>query len=124
MLKVMVKSVAVLGVAGLVLTGCATKQDDLVQRLTELEGKVSQIEQMHQEEHPKILSKINDLETQIANIQADHEELKEKINVVDEKTEQNAAAIRGLVERVDNIEARLDRLSVNLERVMGKSLSK
>ncbi|WP_457640124.1 hypothetical protein [Persephonella sp.] len=125
-----VKVLAVVGVAGAVMTGCATKsyvdeQDaKILEKLNALEGKVSQFEQMHKTEHPKIVSRIEDLETKVSNLESEHADIKSQISAVNQKADKNAAAIRGLSERVDALEAKLDRLSENIERVMRKSLAK
>ncbi|NPA16127.1 MAG: hypothetical protein GXO05_00140 [Aquificae bacterium] len=130
MLKKVVKAGAIFGISAVVLTGCATKsyvdeQDaKILEKLNALESKVSQFEQMHKTEHPKIVSRIEDLETKVSNIESEHQDIKAQIKAVDEKAEKNAAAIRGLSEKVDALEAKLGRLSSNIERVMKKSLAK
>ncbi|MDQ7055336.1 MAG: hypothetical protein Q9M89_02055 [Persephonella sp.] len=130
MLSRFLKGAVVLGVSAAVLTGCASKSyvDEqnakILEKLNALEGKISQIEQIHKTEHPKIVGRISDLETKVGNIEAEHADIKKQIKAVDEKAEKNAAAIRGLKDRVDALEAKLDRLSDNIERVMRKSLAK
>ena len=130
MFRKALKAGAVLGLSAVVLTGCATKsyvdeQDaKILEKLNALEGKVSQIEQMHKTEHPKIIGRIEDLETKVSNIESANEDLRNQIKAIDEKTEKNAAAIRGLEDRLGALEAKLDRLSENIERVMKKSLAK
>ena len=130
MFRKALKAGAVLGLSAVVLTGCATKsyvdeQDaKILEKLNALEGKVSQMEQMHKEEHPKIMGRIEDLETRVSNMESEHGDLKNQIKAVDEKAEENAAAIRGLNDRLEALEAKLDRLSENIERVMKKSLAK
>ncbi len=130
MFKKVLKAGAVLGLSAVVLTGCATKsyvdeQDaKILEKLNALEGKVSQMEQMHKTEHPKIVGRIEDLETKVSNIESEHADIKNQIKAVDEKAEKNAAAIRGLEDRLGALEAKLNRLSENIERVMKKSLAK
>ncbi|WP_293444445.1 hypothetical protein [Persephonella sp.] len=130
MFKKVLKAGAVLGLSAVVLTGCATKsyvdeQDaKILEKLNALEGKISQMEQMHKTEHPKIVGRIEDLETRVGNMEAEHEDLKNQIKAVDQKAEKNAAAIRGLEDRISALEAKLNRLSENIERVMKKSLAK
>ena len=130
MFRKALKAGAVLGLSAVVLTGCASKsyvdeQDaKILEKLNSLENKVSQFEQMHKTEHPKIVNKLSDLETRMNNIEAEHADIKSQIKAVNEKAEKNADDIRGLSEKVDALEAKLDRLSENIERVMRKSLAK
>jgi len=130
MFKKALKAGAVLGLSAVILTGCATKsyvdeQDaKILEKLNALEGKVSQMEQMHKTEHPKIVGRIEDLETKVGNIESEHADIKNQIKAIDEKAERNAAAIRGLEDKISALEAKLDRLSENIERVMKKSLAK
>ena len=130
MFKKALKAGAVIGLSAVVLTGCATKsyvdeQDaKILEKLNALEGKISQMEQMHKTEHPKIVGRIEDLETRIGNMESEHADIKNQIKAVDEKAEKNAAAIRGLEDRLGALEAKLNRLSENIERVMKKSLAK
>ena len=130
MFKKVLKTGAVLGLSAVVLTGCATKsyvdeQDaKILEKLNALEGKISQMEQMHKTEHPKIVGRIEDLETRVGNMEAEHEDLRNQIKAIDQKAEKNAASIRGLEDRISALEAKLNRLSENIERVMKKSLAK
>ncbi|WP_457635001.1 hypothetical protein [Persephonella sp.] len=130
MFKKVLKAGAVLGLSAVVLTGCATKsyvdeQDaKILEKLNALEGKISQMEQMHKTEHPKIVGRIEDLETRVGNMEAEHEDLRNQIKAIDQKAEKNAASIRGLEDRISALEAKLNRLSENIERVMKKSLAK
>ncbi|NPA58802.1 MAG: hypothetical protein GXN94_05870 [Aquificae bacterium] len=123
MLNRALKAFAVIGVSGALLTGCATKsyvdeQDaKILEKLNSLESKVSQFEQMHNTEHPRVVNKLNELENKVNACAAEHEEIKAELAALRQKTEDNSAAIQAL-------EARLDRLSENLERVMGKTLAK
>ncbi|WP_456464533.1 hypothetical protein [Persephonella sp.] len=130
MFKKVLKAGAVIGLSAIVLTGCATKsyvdeQDaKILEKLNALEGKVSQMEQMHKTEHPKIVGRIEDLETKVNNMQSEHADIRNQIQAVERKADENAAAIRGIEDRLGAIEAKLDRLSENIERVMKKSLAK
>ncbi|WP_457641480.1 hypothetical protein [Persephonella sp.] len=125
-MKRFLKVGAVLGISALILTGCATKEY-VDEQLAPVKEKVSSLEERVNalEKEIDALKKKTDLNAKdIETIKKEHADIKAMLERVNEKATDALNKARANEEAIRELEEKLKRQSVNLERVLKKGYRK